>query len=101
MLTKVERFKQIQELSKLFPEANILKPSKNYIARCRSNQLTPFDLDTGKLTSGDYKGKTLDEIFEIDPAYIFRMSYYLSNHWEPLHQLHFIKWTLELRNKLK
>ena len=97
ILTKKERSKQHQDLIAMFPEIHIAQPSHQWIKKkgAWSNYI-PFDLETGRLAYGDYKGKTLDEVLDINPAYIIRMTYYSAFCWEPLHKLHFIKWTKEL-----
>lgn len=96
-LSKEQRYETHRQLNKMFPECNINIPSTKYVVnKNKWYHFRPFNLETGEMAYGDYKGKTLDQVFKENPAYIMRMTYYAAFHWEPLHKLHFIKWTKEL-----
>ena len=100
MTTGKEYITQVKQLHKIFPEVHIFKPYKKNLESINKVHLTtPFDLETGRLNKGEHAGKTLDEIYELDPAYILRLVYYVSHLWDPLHQLHYLKWTLEIRER--
>lgn len=57
------------------------------------NKIDPFNPVTGVLTIGDYKGKSFDEVFEIDPGYILRMVMYHGLKWKPELRQSFDYWT--------
>ena len=54
-LTKEERYKQHQDLITMFPETFINQTTHTFIKKRKKWKLyRPFDLETGKLTYGDY-----------------------------------------------
>jgi hypothetical protein len=81
--------------SELFPSVDIRKQS-NKSPRAYKD---PFQIPSTILNIGDYRGKTFDEIFEIDPGYLFRFSYYWSNAWTEDHKALFLLWTRSLSEK--
>lgn len=59
----------------------------------------PFDIQTGVLKVGLFKGSTLDEVFKENPGYLIRMSYYWSSVWSVEHKAAFLYWSKLLDNK--
>lgn len=78
----------------MFPGESILQHTRNSIVKSKKEKLAqPFDLETGVFVVGDYSGMSLDEVYEKDPMYIVRLAYYNSMAWDPLHKLHFVRWS--------
>lgn len=80
--------------SHIFPDISTVKKGSGFLIKHPNSSATaPFNIQTGELLVGDYKGKTLDEVFNQDPGYLFRMSYYWSSVWSVDHKAAFIHWT--------
>lgn len=100
MLEQKDYIQQLFQLNEMFPEESILQRTRKHIVNKGKKGLAqPFDLETGVLVAGDFSGKTLDEVYQIDPFYLIRMVYYNSMIWDPLHKLFFIRWTSDNRKK--
>lgn len=100
MLEQKDYIQQLFQLGKMFPEDSVLQKTRKHIVKKGLEGLSqPFDLETGVLTGGEFSGKTLDEVYQIDPFYIIRMVYYNSMTWDPLHKLFFVRWTSDNRKK--
>lgn len=100
MIDQKEYLQQLFQLGKMFPEDSVLQKTRKHIKDVKREGLArPFDLETGVFIAGDFSGKTLDEVYKIDPFYIIRMVYYNSMVWDPLHKLFFVRWTSD--NRLK
>jgi hypothetical protein len=80
--------------SHIFPDITITKRGPKFLEKYpESPYVHPFNIETGELLAGDYKGKTLDEVFDQDPGYLLRMSYYWSSIWSVDHKAAFLHWT--------
>jgi hypothetical protein len=80
--------------SALFPDISTTYRSNTYPERFpETPYITPFDLQTGVLTAGVHAGKTLDDVFRLDPGYVMRFVYYWHAVWSRDHQAAFIYWT--------
>lgn len=82
--------------SKMFPEVDIQRNTKTSL-HMKGKGTSPFNIETGKFLVGKYEGKSFDEIFKIDPGFIFREVYYWSSVWTVDHQAAFILWTKTLK----
>ena len=101
MMTIEERYKQEKELVKLFPEVSTIISGINHAIKVHPILITPFNLEDGTINYGDYSGKTLDEIHQLDPMYIMKFAFYHSTVWEPLHKLFFLQWVEAVRKEVK
>ena len=60
--------------SKMFPEVDIQRNTKASL-HMKGKGTSPFDIQTGKFLVGKYKGRSFDELFKMDPGFIFRKVY--------------------------
>ena len=80
--------------SNIFPDISTAKRGLGFLAKYPDTSAkNPFNIQTGELLVGDYKGRTLDQVFKEDPGYLFRMSYYWSSVWSVDHRAAFLYWT--------
>jgi hypothetical protein len=62
------------------------------------NQYKSFDSE-GVLLYGVYTGKTLDEVYQLDPLYLMRLIFYKKYKWHPQDRVMFEMWMNMLRDE--